>query len=129
MYFFPWYILLVNTVQQLFHSAILTDKTNTEFCSLQWAIRISYFRRGIVTSTVNLFLVYLCVFHEKYHNGNRHSYFCNHKGFNLLLRNCSLSFNSEKGDSVSFAALHFGVSHRCGSQVTEAYNTSNNISN
>lgn len=61
------------------------------------------------------------------HNGNIHSYFCSNKGFNLLLRNCSLSFSSEKGDSS--AALHFGVSHRCGSQVTEAYNTSNNISN
>lgn len=58
-YFIPWYMLLVSTVQQLFHWAILMDKTNSEFCSLQWVIRISYFYRGIVTSTGSLF--FMCI--------------------------------------------------------------------
>lgn len=68
------------------------------------------------------------------HNGTAHSYFDNNKGFNSLLRICNPFFSlcqcySEKGDSISPAALHSGVSNSNGSQVIQAYNTSNSISN
>lgn len=68
------------------------------------------------------------------HNGTAHSYFNNNKRFNSLLRSCDPFFSlcqgySEKGDSMSPAALHSGVSNSYGSQVIQAYDTCYSISN